>query len=114
MFISVRGEDRSGYWTRVAVVGSGGRSRMTCCAPRLLARKERRRKQIRLIKILEAEDSVEQRLLKTIRFNARIIQKMEGKSYLEAVYWSIRTLLDSLRTQVRGEDDRKIVIEIVR
>ena len=69
---------------------------------------------MRLIKILEAEDSVEQRLLKTIRFNARIIHKMEGKSYLETVHWSIRTLLDSLRTQVRGEDDRKIVIEIVR
>ena len=68
---------------------------------------------MRLFEILKATDSVEQRVIKTIRFNARIIQKMEGKSHFEAVYWSIRTLLDSLRTQERGECSRKIVIWIV-
>jgi hypothetical protein len=67
---------------------------------------------LRLTNILHAEDSIERRLYKIIRFNARIIRKVEGKSRDDAVYWAIRTLLDSLRTQ-GSPDGRRIVTGIV-
>src|SRR5260370_31173809 len=68
---------------------------------------------MRVFEILKATDSTEQRMIKTIRFDARVIQRAEGRSRAEAEYWSIRTLLDSLRAQERREDVARIVMKIV-
>jgi hypothetical protein len=66
-----------------------------------------------VISIFDAEDSIERRLLKAIRFNARIIRATEGKSSADAVYWAIRMLLDTLREQ-RATESCRIVMEIVK
>jgi hypothetical protein len=68
---------------------------------------------MRLFDILEATDSIEQRVIKTIRFNARIIQQAEGVNRAEAVYVSIRTMLDSFRAQEHGDVRCKALMKIV-
>ena len=66
-----------------------------------------------LFRITEAEDTLKQRLVQTIFFNSIIIQMTEGRSFSEAEYLSICTLLDSLRAQVGDADAVKIVMPIV-
>ena len=68
---------------------------------------------MRVFEILKATDSAEQRIIKTIRFDARFMRRVEGRSRAEAEYWSIRTLLDSLRAQQCGDDGARIVMKVV-
>jgi len=68
---------------------------------------------MKVFELLKATDSAEQRIIKTIRFDARVMRRVEGRSRAEAEYWSIRTLLDSVRAQERGEDGARIVMKIV-
>ena len=66
-----------------------------------------------MINILDAQDSIEKRLIKTIRFNARVIQTTEARNSADAVYWAIRRLLDSLRKQ-HATDGCRTLMQMVK
>ncbi len=68
---------------------------------------------VRFLSIVNAKDTIERRLNRTILFNAGIIRRSEGRSRSEAEYLSICTLLDSLRTQPDGENVRERLVTIV-
>ena len=66
-----------------------------------------------LFDFLKPKNKTEQIMIESIRNNADLIQKSEGKGRSEAEYLSICTLLDDLRSRVRGDEGRKLVMVIV-
>jgi hypothetical protein len=62
---------------------------------------------------MKPKNRTEQIIIESIRRNADLIQKSEGKGCSEADYLSICALLDDLRSRVRGDEGRRLLMVIV-